>query len=55
MKCPKCQEKMEEQWDMVTNNGKRGKEFKEYKKVVYWCKKDDIWLSIETPSVKSWK
>ena len=49
MKCPKCQQEMAEKWDSVTNNGKSVKNYKEYKKVVYWCEKDDIWVSIETP------
>lgn len=33
----------------ITNNGKDGSEFKEYLKIVYWCKKDDIWIGVETP------
>ncbi|MFA6453727.1 MAG: hypothetical protein WCV81_03250 [Microgenomates group bacterium] len=41
---------MTEQWDAVTNNGKKGKKYKEYKKVVYWCAEDDIWISVETPT-----
>lgn len=41
---------MKKQWNMITNNGKYDKRFKEYQKIVYWCKKDDIWISVETPT-----
>lgn len=49
MKCPKCHQIMIEKWDTVTNNGKSGKKYQKYKKIVYWCTKDDIWISVETP------
>ena len=49
MKCPTCQQEMEKKREEVTNNVKEGREYKEYKKVVYWCEKDDTWVSIETP------
>lgn len=35
-------------WE-ITNNFKIGKEFKEYDKVTYECKDDDIWLTSEIP------
>jgi hypothetical protein len=33
----------------VTNNSKDGDEYKEYTRNTFWCEKDDIWISIETP------
>lgn len=49
-KCPVCKNKMmierkETSYDLRRNN-------KEYKRVVYWCKKDDVWLSTEVPKEK---
>lgn len=49
MKCPKCRQEMVKKLETATNNGKTGKDYREYNKIVYWCKKDDIWISIETP------
>lgn len=49
MKCPKCQIKMKEIEKITTNNCKKGKEYKEYQKVIYWCEQDDIWIGVETP------
>lgn len=56
MKCPKCQprlnrgqQEMLKKFETVTNNGKSGKDYREYNKIVYWCQKDDIWISIEVP------
>lgn len=37
--------------EAITNNGKSGKDYKEYNKILYWCVKDDIWISIETPLI----
>ena len=31
----------------ITNNQKTGKDFKEYDKVTYQCKDDDIWVTSE--------
>lgn len=33
----------------ITNNLKSGKDFKEYVKLTYECKTDDIWITTETP------
>ena len=33
----------------VTSNLKSGKDFKEYDKVTYQCKDDDVWVTTETP------
>ena len=33
----------------ITNNQKTGKDFKEYDKVTYQCKEDDIWITTEIP------
>ncbi len=49
MRCPKCQKVMIRKDETITNNGKSGPDFKEYSKNVYWCKKGDIWIGIETP------
>jgi len=35
-------------WE-ITNNFKTGKDFKEYDKLTYECKDDDIWVTTETP------
>ncbi len=35
-------------WE-ITNNFKLGKDFKEYDKVTYECKEDDIWITTEIP------
>lgn len=35
-------------WE-ITNNVKVGKDFKEYDKVTYECKDDDIWVTTEIP------
>ncbi len=51
MKCPKCNEEMENKGDSVTNNAKEGSAFKEYNRTLYWCAKDDIWVTIESPKL----
>lgn len=51
MNCYKCQKEMVLQREDVTNNFKKGKRYKEYKRMVYWCKKDDIWITFEIPIV----
>jgi len=49
MKCPKCDKVMRKvRWE-ITNNFKIGIEFKEYDKVTYECKDDDIWVTTEIP------
>ncbi len=35
-------------WE-ITNNFKVGKDFKEYDKLTYECKDDDIWVTTEIP------
>lgn len=35
-------------WE-ITNNFRTGKEYREYDKVTYECKDDDVWLSTEIP------
>jgi hypothetical protein len=35
-------------WE-ITNNFKVGKDFREYDKVTYECKDDDIWATTEIP------
>lgn len=49
MKCPKCDNDMRKvRWE-ITNNFKVGKDFREYDKVTYECKEDDIWVTTEIP------
>lgn len=33
----------------TSNNGKKASLYKEYERIVYWCKQDDIWMNLETP------
>lgn len=35
-------------WE-ITNNFKTAKDFKEYDKLTYECKDDDIWVTTEIP------
>jgi uncharacterized protein YaiI (UPF0178 family) len=35
-------------WE-ITNNFNVGKDFKEYDKLTYECKDDDIWVTTEIP------
>ncbi len=39
-------------WE-ITNNFKVGKDFREFDKVTYECKDDDIWVTTEIPMVKN--
>jgi len=49
MQCPQCNNDMRKvRWE-ITNNFKTGKDFKEYDKVTYECKDDDIWVTTEIP------
>lgn len=54
MICPECGKKMLLKAKSFSYNYFT-KPKKRYLRKLFWCKKDDIWLSIETPSVKSWK
>lgn len=52
MNCPKCNKAMRKvRWE-ITNNFKVEKDFKEYDKVTYECKDDDIWVTTEIPLAK---
>ena len=44
---------MEKQREEVSNNFKKDKEYREYRRTVYWCKNDDVWVSVEIPNVGS--
>jgi len=49
MNCPVCKQAMRKvRWE-ITNNFRSGKDFREYDKVTYECKADDVWLSTEIP------
>lgn len=54
MKCPICNEDIPAKKTDVTNNeAKKKADYKEYKRVIYWCEKDDTWIGVETPIEKS--
>ena len=46
MKCPKCKKKM-----VLKSKDFSYKDnpYKEYLRIIHWCKKDDVWLHIESP------
>lgn len=46
MKCSACNEEMILKREMETNNPDNNRK---YEKKTYWCKKDDVWISVETP------
>jgi len=49
MNCPQCSKPMRKvRWE-TTNNFKVGNDFREYDKVTYECKDDDIWVTTEIP------
>ncbi|KKQ23754.1 MAG: hypothetical protein US39_C0023G0007 [Microgenomates group bacterium GW2011_GWC1_37_12b] len=48
-KCPKCGKEMKIVREDVSNNAKKDKDYKEYKRSVYWCELDDVWVNIEIP------
>jgi hypothetical protein len=51
MECPNCEKVMRKvRWE-ITNNFKVGKDFREFDKVTYECKDDDIWITTEIPMV----
>lgn len=45
MKCPKCEHEME----VVKRLTTCGENDRKYDKVIYVCRKDDVWVTIETP------
>jgi len=48
MRCPKCDTEMVlKKKDNSFNFDVKPK--KKYERSMYWCEKDDIWISIETP------
>ena len=50
MKCRQCKNDMRKVRWQITDNQKTGEDFKEYDKVTYECRLDDIWVTTETPS-----
>ncbi len=48
MKCPKCQKKMFLKNKSFSYNTDT-KPQKKYLRKIYWCKTDDVWVSIEVP------
>lgn len=49
MKCPKCGEEMKAIRKDISSNTKKGRDYKEYIRTVYWCQGDDVWANIEIP------
>ena len=49
MKCPKCGSKiLPKKQDFSYNFDSKPK--KKYTRKIYWCKKDDIWITLEIPT-----
>jgi hypothetical protein len=46
MKCPECKKKMDLDRVDITQNQDTNKT---YKREVYVCRKDDVWVTVETP------
>lgn len=44
--CPYCKKEMAVHHSGTTHDTKRGVQ---YRKDVFWCEADDVWLSLETP------
>lgn len=51
MRCPKCGNKMKVIKNDISNNGKKGEDYKEYERVVYKCEQDDVWINVEVPKI----
>ena len=49
MKCPKCKKKMLLRKRDFSYNFKV-KPKKKYERSIYWCKDDNIWISLEVPT-----
>lgn len=52
MQCPTCHEEMTIKQKAITSNMKDGKQLQKYTSITYWCKKDDVWVVVETPIEK---
>lgn len=52
MKCPQCHNDMQVKNEDVSFNYAT-KPTKQYKRVLYWCEKDDVYISIETPIINN--
>lgn len=50
MNCPICNKPMKKVSWSLSNNGKQGKEFKEYDRTTYQCVTDDTWVNTEIPA-----
>lgn len=46
MNCPICKKEMEIKGKDISNNPENGRQ---YTRITYWCKSDDIWVSTEIP------
>ena len=50
MNCPKCQNRMKVVKEDISKNFDIDP-IKEYKRIIYKCEVDDIWITSETPRV----
>lgn len=46
MKCPKCGNEMTEVRKDISHNPENKKK---YSRILYQCKKDDVWITVEAP------
>lgn len=46
MNCPKCNEEMMAKGEDISSDFRNGKK---YDRTMYWCEKEDIWISLEIP------
>ena len=54
MKCPVCEQDMRKiRWEITYNF--HAVDSKEYDRVTYACKTDDVWISTEIPSLEDTK
>lgn len=49
MICPQCKQKISLKWKDFSYD-RRSKPKKEYLRKVFWCEKDDVWITVETPT-----
>lgn len=50
MKCSVCSQEMQIKRNDISHNLKKGSKYKKYKRTIYWCEKDDVWISVEIPA-----
>jgi hypothetical protein len=53
MNCPTCKKPMKKVSWSLSNNGKKGTDYKEYDRTIYQCVEDDAWVTTELPATTS--